>query len=64
VTCGIGAAGEVEQDFGCAHGGGRGVMWKRDGQGPKIKEEQAEARRGLWEMPSVQGEEQSFLTAD
>ncbi len=47
MTCRISAAGEVEQDFGLAHRGERGVIWKRDGHGLKIKEKQAEARRGL-----------------
>ena len=47
MTCGISAAGEVEQDFGPARRGERGVILKCDGHGLKMKEKQAEARRGL-----------------
>lgn len=47
MTCGISATSEVEQDFGLAHRDKCGVIWKRDGHGLKIKEKQAEARRGL-----------------
>ena len=53
MACRIGTAGEVEHDFGFAHLGKRGVIWKRDRRGVKIKEKQAEARQRLWGMAPV-----------
>lgn len=47
MACRIGTTGEVEQDFGLAHFGERGVIWKRDGHGLNIKEKQAQAMQRL-----------------